>query len=128
MSESSGRDAKRVLGAGVFLLAFPAWASDMCPLAMVLLLPPVFVLALVSFVAGLLVRGHTAARVWKVLLGVLALPALGALLMNFGGAYHEEELMHGEMIGASIIALLTVLFSYLWTFSRLERARESVAP
>ncbi|HZI09552.1 MAG TPA: hypothetical protein VE153_04115 [Myxococcus sp.] len=130
MSESSGRDAKRVLGAGVFLLALPAWASKMCmcPLGMFLLLPPVFVLALVSIVTGLLVRGRTATRVWQVLLGVLALPALGALRMNFRGAYHGEKLWHEEMIVSSAVVLILLLGSYLWTFSQLARARASTAP
>jgi hypothetical protein len=125
MNESSG---KRMLSACVLLLALPAWASDMCPLGMFLLLPPVFVLAGVSFLAGWLVRSRTPALVWKVLLGVLALPALGALLLNFGGAYHGEELRHGEMIASSVLAFALLLSSYLWTFSRLARARESVAP
>ncbi len=116
-----------MLSACVLLLALPAWASDMCPMGAFILLPPVVLLTLVSFVAGWLVRGLTAARVWQVLLGVLALPALGALLFNLEGAYHGEELKHGEMIVSSALVFTLLLGSYLWAFSRLARVHGSVA-
>lgn len=119
MSHSPRRDAVRALGAAVLLLALPAWASDMCPIGSVFLLPPAFLVAFAGLLAGLWVRGRTAAVVWGALLGVLALPGFGAALLNLSGAYHGPELAHPNMLTASAVTLAVLLASYVWAFQRL---------
>ncbi|MCE9672774.1 hypothetical protein LY474_33710 [Myxococcus stipitatus] len=113
------RALTRTYGVLVFLLATPAWASDMCPLGMFVFLPPIYLLALVAFLAGAIVRGYGAALAWLFVLLLCALPALGALALCAGGAYHGEALRHEEMLTWSAVTFGVFVASYAWGLRRL---------
>ncbi len=115
----SMRDVKQALGVAVFLLAAPAWASDMCPLGLLVFLPPIFLWVIVALVVGFRVKRAPAARVWTVLLTVGALPALGLAHLSFMGAFHGSELRHEEMLLPAVTSALALLGSYGWAMRRM---------
>jgi uncharacterized membrane protein YhaH (DUF805 family) len=116
------RDSKRVMGVLVFLAALPAWASDMCELAAIVLLPPVYLLVIVTCLLGLFVRRPNTARVSGWLLILCAVPALGAGIFSLNGSFHDSDLKHLEMFGASVLAVAALFASYTWAAWRLIAA------
>lgn len=113
------RDSKQLLGVLAFLTALPAWASDMCEIGMVFLIPPALLMMVVTWFVGLTVRKPTAAIIWGVLLLLCAVPAVGGTVISMGGAFHGEELKHEGMFNASAIVLLMLLAMYAWSYARL---------
>ncbi|WP_044889722.1 hypothetical protein [Myxococcus hansupus] len=114
------RALTRTYGVAISLLATPAWASDMCPLAMFVFLPPIYLLALTAALVGAIVRSHRAAAVWQFILLFCALPALGVLALCSAGAYHGDTLRHEEMLTWSAVTLGVLVASYVWGIWRLS--------
>ncbi|MCY1018836.1 hypothetical protein [Pyxidicoccus sp. MSG2] len=117
------RGMKQAVGVLALLVAFPAWASDMCELGALVFLPPVFLCAVIAFFVGLVVRGSTAALVWMLILGLCAIPTFGLAAISVGGAYHGSELRHVTMFNVSAWAMVTLVAAYVWCFWRLLRVK-----
>ena len=116
------RDSKQVVGVLAFLLALPAWASDMCELGLVLLLPPAFLLIMIAIIVGAVVRKPMTALIWGVLLLLLAIPGMGAAFRSLDGAFHGQELKHEGMYNISAATLLAQVAVYAWALGRLFMA------
>ncbi|WP_164012551.1 hypothetical protein [Pyxidicoccus trucidator] len=118
------RDVKQAMGVSVLLVSAPAWANanDMCELVMLMFLPPVFLWAVVSFLAGVWVRGPTAVRVWGIVLTVGIVPTFGAAGLSMSGAFHSSGLRHEVMLIISSVAMVALLVCYAWALVRFSQA------
>ncbi|MFB1482162.1 hypothetical protein [Corallococcus sp. RDP092CA] len=113
------RDPKRMMAVGVFLAATPAWASDMCGLGGLLLLPPVYLWVPIAWIIGLVVKKPVSARIAMGTLVVLGLPALGTSVLCLNRSFHGAVLHHPSMLFWSVLALALLAASHGWAFWRL---------
>jgi hypothetical protein len=114
------RDLKQVLGVSLFLVALPAWASrmDLRPFLTIFLWPS-YGAAIVACLVGLLVRSAAAARVWRVLLLLGAIPAIGAAMFFHRIVSQHVHTDQAELFGSLVFAILALIGSHVWAFWRI---------
>ncbi|RKH02622.1 hypothetical protein [Corallococcus carmarthensis] len=113
------RDSKRLMAVGMLLAAMPAWASDMCGLGGLVMLPPVYVWIFIAGIIGLAVRTPRSARIALAVLVVGGLPSLGTAVLCLSASFHDAELKHPTMFTWAVGALFLLTASHVWAFWRL---------